>query len=616
MGKIRILPDNIVSKIAAGEIVERPASVVKELLENSLDAKSTQIQIELRAGGQKLIVVSDNGEGMTRDDALLAIERHATSKIRDTQDLFSIKTLGFRGEALPSIAGVSRFKLTTKIKEALVGIKISVDGGTVKSVEEAGCPEGTTAEVRDLFYNTPPRLKFMKTTETELTNVLDIIQREALSHPDVGFKVSHEGRPLLQLPQRKTIKERLLEIFPDTKLFEVEAEAEGIKVNGFMSSPEDMRTTTQKLYTYVNRRAVRDRFLTRILIDSYGRLIERGKFPQGILLMDIPPEEVDVNVHPTKNEVRFRRTRVVGDLIKAAVSEMLRVAPWIKDYHERVENAVQGFFEKSCFSKKIPQVSKDGSFEIRSNTEMLRESSYRGIPENREENSGLQPIYIETTLSHASITESLSKLRETARPDLFKQENFFSTLDLIGQLGELYIICASRRGMILIDQHAAHERINYEKLKNAYLKREIETQELIFPLSLELPSDEAELLGEHREEMESLGIKIEEFGKGSFLIRSVPALLGSADIEKLLKDMIGEIATLGREKSFTEHLDHAIATMACHSSVRASQELNLEKMKALLQQLDSAQFPHSCPHGRPVARELTFEELEKMFKRS
>ena len=610
MGKIRILPDKIVSKIAAGEIVERPASVVKELLENSLDAGSNEIKIELKTGGKKLILISDNGEGMTRDDALLSLERHATSKIRDAENLFSIKTLGFRGEALPSIAGVSRFRLITKTNDEIVGTKITIDGGTIKRVEEIGCPNGTTVEVNDLFYNTQPRLKFMKTTETELSNILDIIQREALSHPNVGFEVLHEERTLLHLPHRKSIGERFTEIFPNTELFEIEAKAEGIKIYGFMSKPEDERTTTQKLYTYVNKRTVRDKFLTRMVIDSYGRLIERGKFPQGVLLIEIPFEEVDVNVHPTKNEVRFRRARVVGDLIKAAVSEMLRNAPWIKNYHSRIENAVHGFFERRGIFE-VTQNQHKVTFLERGISEVLEKDTALKIANNQVQTKG-----DEMATSHKPVIKSASS-SDVAKPEnLFKEEGFFSTLEVIGQLGELYIICASARGMILIDQHAAHERINYERLKDAYLTRELEAQELLFPLLIELSPDEVELLGQYSEEIASLGIKLEEFGKSSFLIRSVPALLKGTALEKLLKDIIGELSMLGKEKGLSERMDHIISTMACHSSIRAGKELNHEKMKAILRDLDCARFPHSCPHGRPVAKELTYEELEKMFKRS
>jgi len=345
MGKIRVLSDIIVSKIAAGEIVERPASVVKELVENSIDAGSKHIRIELESGGKKLIEVSDDGEGMSRDEALLSLERHATSKIKDMNDLFSVKSLGFRGEAIPSIASVSRFKLTTRTSEEVIGSVITGEGGIIRKVEETGCPPGTTVQIKNLFYNTPVRLKFMRKIETELSNVLDIVQREAMSRPNIGFEVLHGGKTLLRLSRKDNFPDRLSDIFPNTELHVISAEAEGVRVSGFMSSPLDTRSTTQKLFTYINLRAVRDKFLTRIVIDAYGKMLEKRKFPQGALFIEIPAEEVDVNVHPTKNEVRFRNQRLIADLIRASVLKMLRDTPWIKSYRQRVENSLSRYME-------------------------------------------------------------------------------------------------------------------------------------------------------------------------------------------------------------------------------------------------------------------------------
>ncbi len=599
MGKIRILPDEVVSKISAGEIVERPASVVKELIENSLDAGSTLIRIELRTGGKRLVSVSDNGEGMTRDDALLSLERNSTSKMRDLNDLFSIQTLGFRGEALPSIASVSKFRLTSRIKDEIVGVRISVEGGTIKGVQETGCPQGTNVEVGNLFYNTPARLKFMKTEETELNNVLDIVQRESLSRPDVGFEILHEGETVLQLPQRKTVEDRLSEIFPDIELYGVEGEADGVKIKGFMSSPENSRSTTHKLYSYVNRRAVRDRFLTRMMIDSYGRLIDKGKFPQGVLSIEIDSDQVDVNVHPTKNEVRFKRAKLVGDLIRASMFEMLRNSPWIKGYRQSVENAVKGFYEKR------------EAFEPLRSSKPNRPSLYH-LPSYVPEGESLNNI----GSSNSDGVETFYS-RELETPSLFAKFGFFSELEIIGQIARLYIVCESKKGIILIDQHAAHERVNYEKLKKAHaVKNRLDKQELLIPMTVELSPYEFKLMEKHKEEIESLGITLESFGKGSFLIRSIPTVLENGDLERILKDMIGEIALLDEGKSGEQYIDLVISTIACHSSVRAGRELNLEKMRALLDELDRAQFPHSCPHGRPVAVEITFEELQRMFKRS
>ncbi len=601
MGNIRILSDNVVSRIAAGEIVERPSSVVKELIENSIDAGSTSIRVELRGGGKKLIKVSDNGEGMCKDDALLALERHATSKLKNINDLFTIQTLGFRGEALPSIASVSRFSITTRTKEELVGTTINVMGGTIKSVEETGCPPGTIVELRDLFYNTPPRLKFLKTTETELRNIIDVIQRVALSGPNVRFEVLSDGRALINLPERNSIDDRLPEIFPDTDLYKVYAEDEGISVHGYMNGPDESRSTTQRLYTYVNFRAIRDRLLTRIAIESYGRIIEKGRYPQGVLSIRIPIHEVDVNVHPTKNEVRFKSPRRVGDLIKHAISEMLTSAPWIKDYHKRVENAVYEFHE---FRKgyELRDFEKDNRSESHGGGKYIEDHKY-GFSSGYE-----SPSYIKT---------EVIRDKEQDREDIFGKKGYFSSLKIVGQVGDLYIVCESNNGIILIDQHAAHERINFEKLKESYLnKNKIEVQELLIPTTLELSPYESELLKMNLEEIEKIGIKIEEFGEGAFLVRSIPAIFKKADLKGLIKDVIGEIAATDKERSLSEKLDNIISTIACHSSIRANDVLDHDQIKALLEGLDYARFPHSCPHGRPVARELSFTELKKMFKRS
>lgn len=601
MGNIRILPENLISKIAAGEIVERPSSVVKELIENSLDAKSNSITIELKSGGKRLIRVSDNGIGMNKDDALLSIERHATSKIKGLDDLFSIHTLGFRGEALPSIAGVSRFVLSTRTEDQIIGTRIRVLGGVLKRVEEIGCPQGTIIESRDLFYNTPPRLKFLKSAETELRSVLEVVQREALSNPFARFQVLSDDRLILNLSEKNNIEERLKEIIPDTKLYKAFSEGDGIKVYGFLSGHEDERSTSQRLFIYVNSRSVRDRFLTRMVIESYGRLIEKGRFPQGIILITIPASEVDVNVHPTKNEVRFRKPFQVGDLIKSSVSEMLKNAPWIKDYHPRVENAVYPFYSDKKGLEGQPTHTHDKS--------LLREMEDPYTLKGYGENLGADE------LPFPKIEASFSK--DSVSQNFLQKEGFFSNLKVLGQIGRLYIVCESKNGMILIDQHAAHERVNFEKLKKSYLhENKLEEQSLLVPQTVDLSPYEADLLWNFKEALENLGIVIEEFGEGTFLIRSVPSLLKEYDMKKIIKDVVGEISSIEREVSVTESIDKIISTIACHSSIRASEYLNIQKIQALLTELDNTEFPHSCPHGRPVAKELTFEGLERMFKRT
>lgn len=603
MGKIRILSDNLVSKIAAGEIVERPASVVKELIENAIDAGSKKIDIDLESGGKRLIRVSDDGEGMTRDDSLMSIERHATSKIKELKDLFSVSSLGFRGEAIPSIASVSRFRLVTRTHDQVIGTVIAVEGGIVRSVEETGAPPGTTVEVRNLFYNTPARHKFMRKTETELSNVLDIVERESLSRPGIGFELRSEDRTLLRLPGRETVSERISELYPGIGLHKVSAQGMGVRVSGLMAGPLDTRSTTQKLYTYVNGRSVRDRFLTRVLIDSYGRMIEKGKFPQGVLFIEIPSGDVDVNVHPTKNEVRFGNARLVGDLIRESITGMLEKAPWLGGQRRSFEHAPGGY---------VPARESGAAYGGRGSDDV---ETGRGVNGFRVYNNEADtPAAPGPTINREP---NLPTGGEDPEKGLFVESGFYSGLKVLGQLGDLYIICASTDGMILVDQHAAHERINYERLKKAYTGNGIiQTQDLLVPEVVELSPHESDVLSGHSAQLESVGLHIEGFGENAYIIRRVPALLKNTDLKRLVRDIVSEIKESGAEKSLTDKIDTVISTMACHSSIRANYELGPEKMKALLNELDLAEFPHSCPHGRPVAREISYTEIERMFKRT
>jgi DNA mismatch repair protein MutL len=376
-----------------------------------------------------------------------------------------------------------------------------------------------------------------------------------------------------------------------------------------MSSPLDARSTTQKLFTYINLRAVRDKFLTRIVIDAYGKMLEKRKFPQGALFIEIPAQEVDVNVHPTKNEVRFRNQRLIADLIRASVLKMLRDAPWIKSYHQRVKNSISEYMEGSNSPSNYEPIHRFTRPE-RGFAEEVRDIH---VPMENHNVAVSNEIIPATHSGHDYRIAQNDSLPES----LFGDEGLYSSLRIIGQIKELYIVCASENGMVLIDQHAAHERINYEKLKNAYMDNEgPEVQELLVPQVIEFPPYESSLIERHKGEFETLGLRVEEFGNNSFLIRSVPALLKNVDSAGLLKDVVSEIASTGKEESISEKMDLVIATIACHSSITANFELNLEEMKALLEELDRMEFPHSCPHGRPVAQELSYYDIERMFKRT
>lgn len=607
MGKIRVLSDNLVSKIAAGEIVERPASVVKELVENSIDAGSTSIEIELESGGRRLIRVSDDGEGMTRDEALLSLERHATSKIKDIKDLFSLTSLGFRGEAVPSIASVSRFRMITKTHSDMTGTLLKVDGGVLRGVEEAGSPPGTDIEVKDLFFNTPPRLKFMKRPETELSNVVDIVEREAIPRPGVAFELRSDGRVLLRFPARDTVHERIESVYPGTRLYPVEAGEDSVRISGFFGSPLEGRSTARKLYTYVNGRAVRDRFLTRSVIGAYGKMLERGKFPEGVLFVELPPADVDVNVHPTKNEVRFKNPGLIAGLLSSSIGRMLGNAPWLARY-----GRPSGYISHG--QSPLTREERTSPYSV----------PWGGPASNLAAGAhALSYARDDATEASSPVTPREAHLSAVASADneppgrLFSSGGAYSDLKIVGQVGDLYIVCASENGIVIIDQHAAHERINYEKIKNSYEKEGCApSQELLMPKVVELSPYEAELLSGHLAPLSALGLRVEPFGEGSYVVRSIPAVLGNADPETIVRDIVGEIAEGDKEESLSGKIDRVISTMACHSSIRASFQLGPEEMKALLAELDRAEFPHACPHGRPVARELSFGEIERMFKRT
>jgi DNA mismatch repair protein MutL len=430
-----------------------------------------------------------------------------------------------------------------------------------------------------------------------------------MSRPETGFEVISGGKILLNYPRRDNLHDRLCDIFPSTELLGIYAEDEGVKISGFMSSPLDTRSTTHKLFTYINKRAVRDKFLTRITIDAYGKMLEKRKFPQGALFIDMPASEVDVNVHPTKNEVRFRNQRLIADLIRTAILKMLREAPWIKSYKGRVESAVSDFMESGRGQASYRDVQHTTGTK-RSFFEEVHE-----IVSSGEKNS--YSTHKELTTPKHLGHEYRMPPDESPKAGLFGNAGLYSSLKIIGQIKELYIVCASESGMVLVDQHAAHERINYEKLKRAYLeKKALEVQELLVPEVVEFPPYEANLIKRHLEDFESLGLRMEDFGNNSFIVRSVPAILKNADSAALVKDVISEIAAGGKEESVSEKIDLVIATMACHSSIKAKFELSGEEMKALLKELDEMEFPHSCPHGRPVAQELSYYAIERMFKRS
>ncbi len=613
---IRILPETLCNQIAAGEVVERPASVVKELLENSLDAGATEIRIEVERGGKRLLRIIDDGTGMNRDDAFLSLERHATSKIHSEADLFRLGTLGFRGEALPSIASVSRLTLRTRSEQSDEGWEIYAEGGTVKRAGAVGIPSGTSIEVRDLFFNTPARRKFLRRDETEMGHIGDVVTKLALAHPEVQFRLVHNGRSILDVYRQASLIDRIASLLgrPVLKdLLAVEKDGpEEMALSGFVSEPSANRSGTGSIYTFINGRFIRDRVVQHALMDGYRNLLVKGRYPVAVLFLAIDPAMVDVNVHPTKHEVRFRDQRQVHDFIAASVRDTLRPSNWLPTSGPPSGGDILTPEEGPVGP---PSSAPPSTIPFGQRVEHAATIARRGVQE------ALQGY------ARSSAGETLAGFspRPKVAPGPFwmpkpagepQEGGFFSSLEIIGQYTRSYIVCQDGADLILIDQHAAHERIGFEKLRSEYRRGRIERQALMFPAVLELDFKEAALLEEYHEELAQLGFEIEPFGGKTFALKAIPQILGDAKAEQLIRDVAGEMATVGKSGLAEEALEDVLILMACHSVIRANQTLSMEQIHALMAELDKVDFKAHCPHGRPVMKRLALSEIERMFKRA
>ncbi len=592
MPKIRILPENLSNKIAAGEVVERPASVVKEILENAIDAESAKIVIEIEAGGRKLIRVSDNGIGMTRDDALLSLERYATSKIWQDEDLFAIETLGFRGEAIPSIASVSRMDMVTRTNKNDAATRIAVSGGKIKQVSEIGAPVGTMITVRDLFLNVPARRKFLKTVQTEMGHITDCVTRTALVYPDIHFKLIHNHKTVGDWTATADISHRLIDILGRDlwgKMCEIDYESDNMRLRGFAAAPDASRATKRGLYVYVNGRFIRDRVIDHAVMEAYRGRLMKGVFPTAVLFVRVPPTMVDVNVHPAKSAVRFAAPKQVHDgVVTAITSAMMSL--------DR-----PGVMKKSVLSPLERSVEPRPSY---------------------SRNATLFDHPIQKTAAPQSIAivkepgpEPYAGPADESKSVPIPQEKGFADLRLVGQIHNSYIVCESRDGFIIIDQHAAHERILFEKLRDSYTRSSVASQGLLIPEPLELGHREAPILEGLLEDFLKMGIEIEPFGGRTYMIKSVPGLLVGKSLKPLIIEIVEKIIETGASKGIDKAVDTCFAVMACHGAIRANQALTVEEMETLLRQLDELNFPAHCPHGRPTWVEWTLRDIEKAFKR-
>ncbi len=610
---IQILPEELCNKIAAGEVVERPSSVVKELLENALDAGATEVLIELGGGGKTLIRITDNGCGMNRQDALLCFERHATSKISTDDDLFALTTLGFRGEAMASIASVARMSLKTCDNNDGLGQHIQIEGGKIKKVEQLGLPVGTIVEVKNLFFNLPARKKFLRKDQTELGHAADVVSKLALARPDVSFRLFHQDRLMLDLRQEKALPERLAALLGRSLLRDMlpveEVVNETLGLSGLISRPDLNRSSTSHIYTFINGRYIRDRVVQHAIMEGYRHLLMKGRYPVVALFLSIDPAHVDVNVHPTKHEVRFRDQGVAHDFIVATLRQTLKSSSWVSQSLEDSSVAAPLTAQSAQYHELSSRPLRYGSDSAESS---VREE-VRSFVLNPAPSSPSDDITTATS-SEQLQAESAENMYQEDLPSNIRH-GFFSNLHILGQYHQTYILCQDQNDLVLIDQHAAHERIGFERLKKAYLQGGIQRQQLLFPEVFELDYKSAVALDDHLAELERLGFEVEPFGGKSFAVKALPALLARAPVEKLVTDVALELDRIGRDGQLAESIDDVLIMLACHRVIRANQALSHQEIRALLADLDTIDFKGHCPHGRPVMARMSLYEIERLFRR-
>lgn len=592
MSKVKILPEILSNKIAAGEVVERPASVVKELVENALDAGGSRILVEIGNGGKSLIRISDNGQGMNHDDALLAMERYATSKIYAEGDLYSIATLGFRGEALPSIASVSRFKLVSRDHASETGTEIDIEGGKIRRVSEVGAPVGTMVTVKNLFFNTPARRKFLKTRQTEMNHIADLLTRMALAWPSIQLKFLNNQRIVKDWPAVADPFDRVVEVVGQKTRHQfrrLETTQDELSLTGWISSPLMVRSTSRNIYIFVNARSVHNRAVQHALFEGYrGRLV-KGQFPVAVLFIGVPHNQVDVNVHPAKNEIRFAHPHKVHALIEKAVRQTLDES------------------DRKGWSQGAPENDTASVAESHAMYESADHKHQKGGDDYLRPGSSISEKIDPPPKQSVSIASRQAVLWTKRR---------FGDLKVIGQIHSTYILCESDTELIIIDQHAAHERIVYEKLKKNAQDSIQASQKLLIPETLELGFQEAQIMAQLAPELNRFGLEIEPFGGNSFVIKAIPALLVQAEIKPLVIQMVEKIAEIGFAPGIETVIEQSLMLMACHGTIRANQRLSATQMTGLLGQLDECDQPSYCPHGRPTWIIWTRATLEKAFKRT
>ncbi|MGO9526843.1 MAG: DNA mismatch repair endonuclease MutL [Verrucomicrobiia bacterium] len=592
MNRIRLLSEQVANQIAAGEVVERPASVVKELVENSLDAEARRVTVTTKNGGRSLINVADDGFGMSRDDALLALERHATSKISRAEDLHSITSLGFRGEAIPSIAAVSRFTLTSRERGTLSGTQIEMAGGKILSVADMGAAEGTVVEVRNLFFNLPARRKFLRSIPTETAHIEHIVTLCALAHPNVAFKLVVDGREIFNLAPTNALAGRLRELYGAQlveELLAVELSQGDVRVTGFIGKPGVSRADRRQQHLFVNQRPVESKGINYALLEGYHTALMKGKFPVTFLFIDIDPELVDVNIHPAKREVRFRDEAAVRqcviDAARAALEPVTAgLHPVQREGWPQTQQRIVG---------PRPHWSPAPPLALRGETPASppsQQSNLLNVPRDRVEGMAAAPPPAEVRTEEGSWR-------------------------ILGVIGQLYVLIESPEGLVLMDQHAAHERVLFEKMLREFETDSAPAQKLLLPLTLELDARDAAFLHANQKTLHKLGIGVSEFGEKTFLVDALPPYFPTANLAQTFRNIIDELRQTGEEIHARRLTEDKIATTVCRHAVKAHDPLRGEELRALLQQLHQCELPYTCPHGRPTMIQMSYAELEKKFGR-
>jgi DNA mismatch repair protein MutL len=619
---IRTLPDHIVNRIAAGEVIERPASVVKELIENALDAGSTRIDIALHSGGKSRIIITDDGPGMTQADLKLCIERHATSKLSD-DDLVHINTLGFRGEALASIGSVARLSIQSRHNQEPHAWSIGVEGGRLISMQPATLSKGTRIEISDLFFAVPARLKFLKSDRAEIMACNDMIKRLAMARPDVRFVVSNDGKTTLDLPVRhgqEGFLQRLAAIidkdFADNAIA-LDCEREGVRLSGFAGLPTYNKATARDIHLYVNGRAVKDKLMFAAVRAGYRDVLAKDRHPVVTLFLDIAPERVDVNVHPAKAEVRFRDASHMRGLIVSAITNAVQAAAFRSSTTGGL-NALSAFqteegHEHASYVKEGSQREQEGFKETGDVTPFPAPSARYHPQTSYKQTRSISPAKLQTFATMQAPSADIRQAEEGHHEDAEAQSYPLGAAR--AQLHETYIIAQSEAGLVIVDQHAAHERLVYEQMKQSYAARNMETQILLIPEVVEMNEDDVTRLNDAADDLKKLGLDLEAFGDKAVLVRETPSILGQVHTYSLIKDIAEELSEWSSSYKLEERIHAIISRMSCHYSIRSGRRMRAEEMNALLRLIEKTPGSGQCNHGRPTWIELKLSDIEKLFGR-